>query len=444
MSNLAYHAQHFKSGSVGAVGKHNWEKRSKEDAHSNQDIDTTRSHLNFQPQPLDGSLYMAAKRRIQEACTGRVTANSNWITETIVYPPEDVIERYKETQDDTELRRYGADVLEWHQRTFGAANVLASTVHLDETTPHQHTDLVPLTEEGKLSSKEVFARKNLRSHHTELAKFLSERGWDITRGESTLGKQVVSKTVSEYKKDAEAAKMEIKKEITGLQKEVDTLTVQAKEGRQTVNSLIDRTRSVRQENLAAYNALQKTTAKLDERRETIKELDAFIEGSRDEIASYEEQIDELRDTHHNLSEEVKTKRQELQEACSGVERAEAKAEAIRDEEAALTASVGALEAKEAALRGQIADAADELDILNEAIKEKNAEGARRMGTTEWRERVRQRRTEAKIERKENLLAKFAQFLIDKFPEIRKLWERFQAENTREKEQKKRSGREHDE
>lgn len=250
MSSLAYHAQHFKSGSVGAVGKHNWEKRGKEDTHSNQDIDPSRSHLNFQPQPLEGSLYMAAKRRIQEGCTGRVTANSNWITETIVYPPEDVIERYKETQDDTELRQYFADVLQWHHGEFGAANVLAATAHLDETTPHLHTDVVPLTEEGKLSSKEVFARKNLRRHHTELAKFLSERGWDITRGESTLGKQVVSKTVSEYKKDAEAAKVEIKKEIDGLQKEVDTLTTKTQEAREGLEAVKEETEGLRAEKTA--------------------------------------------------------------------------------------------------------------------------------------------------------------------------------------------------
>ena len=212
MSGLAYHAGHYTKGAVGAIGRHNWQKRGERDEHSNQDIDPNRSGDNMLLLVPEQGLYQAAKERIEAACTGRVTKASNWITETIVYPPEDVLER----NDPQEIGSYFEDVLEWHRVEFGKDNVLASVVHMDETTPHLHTDLVPMTKDGRLSSKEVFARKNLNRHHTELAAFLQGRGWDIQRGESTLEKQVRAKTIPEYKKAAEAEKTALVAEIEPL------------------------------------------------------------------------------------------------------------------------------------------------------------------------------------------------------------------------------------
>ena len=425
MSNLAYHAHHFKAGSVGAVGKHNWEKRGDKDTHSNQDIDPSRSHLNFQPQPIEGSLYMAAKKRIQDACTGRVTSNSNWITETIVYPPEDVVERYRATGDDADLRRYFQDVTEWHRHEFGAANILAATVHLDETTPHGHIDIVPLTEAGKLSSKEVFARTNLRRHHTELAAFLKGRGWDIQRGNDTKDKQVRSKTVAEYKKDAEAAKVEIEREIHGLQKEVNTLTAQANENRQTVNKLVERTKSFRQENLAAYDALQKTSAKLDERREIIRELDAFIEGSHDEIAAYNERIGELQDAYNVLSDNLDAKQQELQETLEQLGAAKGEIEGLAAERTSLRAEKGTLE--------------EELTVIRQAAAREYEAGAKQMGRSEWIRQIEDaRKAVAKDNRIKELEAtvswlwKFIQVAIERVPLVKQLWERYESEREKKK------------
>jgi len=42
---------------------------------------------------------------------------------------------------------------------FGAENVVRFTLHLDEKTPHIHAVTVPITEDGRLSAKEVFGNK---------------------------------------------------------------------------------------------------------------------------------------------------------------------------------------------------------------------------------------------------------------------------------------------
>lgn len=59
---------------------------------------------------------------------------------------------------------YFRDALSWLHQRHGAANVLCSVVHLDESTPHLVAYVVPLTKEGKLSAREFLGGpKVLRS-----------------------------------------------------------------------------------------------------------------------------------------------------------------------------------------------------------------------------------------------------------------------------------------
>ena len=46
---------------------------------------------------------------------------------------------------------------------YGRENIVAARVHMDETTPHMHLHLVPLTADGRLSAKELFDRKTYSS-----------------------------------------------------------------------------------------------------------------------------------------------------------------------------------------------------------------------------------------------------------------------------------------
>lgn len=207
MSKLAYHVAHYKVGQIGAIGRHNWERRGEADWHSNQDIDQSRSRLNVQLIDQGDRLAASIRQDLEDRCTGRITAASNVMSETITYPPENLQE------DRDRVVAYFRDVLDWHQQTFGAENVKSAVIHFDETTPHMHTDLIPLTADGRLSSKEVFARAALQHQHTDLAKYLQDRGWDIERGESTANKQVRSLSIPEYKKQAEQDKARLQGEI---------------------------------------------------------------------------------------------------------------------------------------------------------------------------------------------------------------------------------------
>ena len=213
MSKLAVHIQHYKKSAVGSLARHNWEKRGARDSHSNQDIDPSRSKDNIALVLPERSLYREVKSMVEQS-TGRVTSSSVWVSEWIIYPPEELQDPFVSNKE--ELQRYFSDVLEWMKKEF---KVKMAVVHMDETTVHMHVDTVPITKDGKLSRKAVYTRAALNNIHTKLADHLSKRGWDIQRGESTEGKQVRSQTVPEYKKQAEEQKIQLVGEIQDLRKE---------------------------------------------------------------------------------------------------------------------------------------------------------------------------------------------------------------------------------
>lgn len=57
---------------------------------------------------------------------------------------------------------------EYLSAKFGKENVISSWVHMDETTPHMHFAWVPITEDGRLSAKDVVSRQVLSNLHSDL------------------------------------------------------------------------------------------------------------------------------------------------------------------------------------------------------------------------------------------------------------------------------------
>jgi hypothetical protein len=72
------------------------------------------------------------------------------------------------------------DNLDFLRQRFGEKNVVSFTLHQDEVTPHIHAVVVPVTDDGRLSSRDVFSPKTLRQLQTDYAKAMEphalERG----------------------------------------------------------------------------------------------------------------------------------------------------------------------------------------------------------------------------------------------------------------------------
>lgn len=68
----------------------------------------------------------------------------------------------------------------WLEEKYGKDNVIATTIHRDETTPHLVAYVVPLDEEtGRLNAKKwIGGRSNLSGMQTRFAKKVEEFGLD--------------------------------------------------------------------------------------------------------------------------------------------------------------------------------------------------------------------------------------------------------------------------
>lgn len=156
----------------------------------------------------------------------------------------------------------------------------------------------------------------------------------------------------------------------------------------------------------------------------------------------EQRKGKLDDTNEELNTAQRTlasTRQQLQTASQERHDIQMDVAALSGEKEKLEADLGELRADGAKLladlRGQVSEAKSELKILDKAIKEKNEEGERTYGMATWQQKIKEERAAALQSKEESLLAKFAQYLIDKFPQIKALWQQFLNENESRKKKK---------
>ena len=76
-----------------------------------------------------------------------------------------------------ERARENGQITEWAKQSqklaedmFGKENIVRFTLHMDERTPHIHCVFVPITEDGRLSAKEILSRKIYPWYRTDTGK----------------------------------------------------------------------------------------------------------------------------------------------------------------------------------------------------------------------------------------------------------------------------------
>ena len=222
------------SGASGGVGAYIHNERIKEHSNSNPDIDFKRSLENYHVGEYDNALTynQRTEKRLAEGYKGKKAIRKDAVKLVEVLFTSD--KAFFESQPDNG-RAYFEDCLEWASERFGADNIIADVVHLDEATPHMHLDFVPLTEDGRLSAKEVLGdKKQLQELQDDFYEKVSkkyglDRGQraDLDAGESgrkNLSVQEMKlKTLQEDIKTLSQRRSKVKKDLSYLQKDKDTI-----------------------------------------------------------------------------------------------------------------------------------------------------------------------------------------------------------------------------
>ena len=168
----------YKGPEIGRIEAHN--ERTKEKYASNPDVDTARSHLNFHLVTPQRKYRAEAEKQIAEAGC-RTRSDSVRVVEALVTASPEFFKGKKKS----EVKAYFQEALGFIREHQDPKIIISAVVHMDEKTPHMHLCFVPLTEDGRLSAKEIVGnKKKLTQWQDRFWEHMVKKYPDLERGES--------------------------------------------------------------------------------------------------------------------------------------------------------------------------------------------------------------------------------------------------------------------
>lgn len=207
---------------------------------SNQEIDLTRTHLNYNLAPERNQREFIKARCESIQCMNRDDVNvmCSWV---VTVPKTVPSENHRLFFD--EVYKFLSD------RYGGEKNIVSAYVHVDETTPHMHFAFVPVTIDKKkgiekVSAKEILDKRDLQKFYNDLERRMAEVfGHEI--GILNEATKDGNKSIDELKRgtaQAEIAKLEALKTQTA--ENVSELRSMALDAQSVVNDLEDKIKAV--------------------------------------------------------------------------------------------------------------------------------------------------------------------------------------------------------
>lgn len=363
VSYAVVHMMKIKSGAVGGIQSHN---NREHEPKTNPDVDMSRSEDNYDLIPCDNY-----KRSIKEKLSNLVES-SRAVRKDAVVVCNFIVTSDNETMDALgadRQREFFQDSVKWFSDRYGADRVLNATVHMDETTPHLHIGVMPITQDGRLSAKAIFTKTEMKAIQTEFARDVGEK-YGLERG--VEGSERTHLSEARFK---EQKALEMANEHGAIAQELQIIAEDCKQ------ELSEATRSL----------------------ETVKQ----------ELSAMQDRKDTLQGEIERLEAIDKQTKVRVHEAL------EKQKPVLLD------------------LQKRISEAKSELSVVETAVKEKKAEGAEKFGWDGMAERIERARKEAgkdnhikALEARISLLERFISL-----PQVKPLWEQFQALIGRKKPQK---------
>jgi hypothetical protein len=195
----------IKASGVGHIEEHN--KRTVEQRHT----DSSKTHLN---KWLMSANYQTLSEAVNDKIATLATQQKRKVRKDAVVLVDMVLiaspEYFRKDKADwgnyeqDKLVEYSKASLDFLKQKYGD-RLIAVALHLDEATPHIHASIVPITDDGRLSGKDMFDKTQLSMLQTEYAEAMQHLG--LKRG--IKGKQE-QKDSSDYYKDLSKAQSTIK------------------------------------------------------------------------------------------------------------------------------------------------------------------------------------------------------------------------------------------
>ena len=148
---------------------------------TNPNIDLSRSHLNHCIENLSPDhLTRRVNTRISQLhLKKKPRSDAVGIEDIIISASAD----FMLSLDPDTREQYFCDSLHFLQNRYGKENVMYCQCHMDESNPHIHVGIIPVTPDGRLSAKSLFNPKTLEQLQTDFHDYVSKH-YGLERGES--------------------------------------------------------------------------------------------------------------------------------------------------------------------------------------------------------------------------------------------------------------------
>lgn len=190
-------------------------------------------------------------------------------------------------KSNEECNQYFRDCLEFHQRKFG--HVISAVIHYDETTPHMHILSVPLTQDGRLSAREIVGnRANLSRMQTEFFEQVG-RGYGLERGVQMDG-QEKKKRITAQEWQLRQTKQEKTKEL----EELGAIKHSKKSARERATRAREQAEQQRAENSRLRTVEGQIRDRMEQEQTTAEQLIELNQKARQELRTTKEQLEALK------------------------------------------------------------------------------------------------------------------------------------------------------
>lgn len=247
-------------------------------------------------------------------------------------------------QRNKKVEEYALEVYRFLERKFGNGNVIGFECHLDQTNPHFHVSLVPLTAEGKLSITELFGAGRNKTYkdkkgkdaysqfltdlHTEFYEQASSK-FGLRRGNKYNPEANKHKSAREFANEKNRLNSEIETIQDDLQKKqsavkgLTTMLHNLNAKKMTIDQAIEEAHRSNNPNLVELLEQQKDVeSKIKEKEEKLREAESELIKKQDTSNSLDSQIAEKNSNLNQITERLNQKQIQLEHVKSSVIKSE--------------------------------------------------------------------------------------------------------------------------
>lgn len=191
--------------------------------------------------------------------------------------------QFFQERTNAENDKFFQDCLKFHNEHFG--HIVSAVVHYDETTPHLHIISVPLTQDGRLSARDVIGNKAKMSKTQDAFFEQVGRGYGLERGIHMDG-QEKKQHISAQEHELREIKQEIAREkehLEAIEHSEETARTRAQKARQTATELQKQVQVLQEERIKQHKSLLLLTEAANNKQKEVKHLNYTLQEKRDEF-----------------------------------------------------------------------------------------------------------------------------------------------------------------